>query len=135
MDDTKYGKYFIKEPYMDGPFVQGLRFYSKPHFGEKHFSMMWHCIPEPIILEGTPHHHDFDQFLWFYGGNPLDVRDFRAEAELYLGEEGEKHIITETQLVHIPKGLIHCPLNFIKVEKPVIFMNVPLTPEYTKYDK
>jgi len=57
MDDTKYGKYFIKEPYMDGPFVQGLRFYSKPHFGEKHFSMMWHCIPEPILLEGTPHHH------------------------------------------------------------------------------
>jgi hypothetical protein len=47
-----------------------------------------------------------------------------------LGEEGEKHIITEPTVLHLPKGTIHCPLNFKVVNKPVIFMNVALTPQY-----
>ncbi len=47
-----------------------------------------------------------------------------------MGEEGEKHIITEPTILHIPKDTIHCPLNFKVVNKPVIFMNVALTPQY-----
>ena len=77
-----------------------------------------------------PHAHDFDQFLHFYGADSQNIKDFDAEVEISLGEEGEKHIITEPTVLHIPKDTIHCPINFKVVKKPLIFMNVALTPYY-----
>jgi len=40
-----------------------------------------------------------------------------AEVELWL--EDEKHIITRSSLVFIPAGMKHCPLTFLRVDKPV----------------
>jgi hypothetical protein len=77
-----------------------------------------------------PHKHDFDQFLCFLGGNPLDVGDFGAEAELWLGEEKGKHIINTTSIVHVPKGLIHGPLIFTRVDKPIVFLDIFPAPKY-----
>lgn len=76
------------------------------------------------------HAHDFDQFLHFYNADPMHMREFDAEVEIFLGEEGEKHIISEPTVLHIPKGMMHCPLNFKRINKPVIFMNIALTPQY-----
>jgi hypothetical protein len=128
----KYDRYFINEPIMKGIFAPKLKFNSRMHFGEKNFSLVWNYIPEPFMMEDTPHSHDFDQFLHFYGADASNVKEFKAEVELYLGEEGEKHIITTTTIVHIPKGMIHCPLNFKRIDKPIVFMNIPLTPEYNR---
>ena len=83
-------------------------------------------------MVNEPHAHDFDQFLHFYGADPLKITDFDAEVEISLGEEGEKHIITEPTVLHIPRDTIHCPLNFKVVNNPVIFMNVALTPQYER---
>lgn len=132
MADTKYGKYFIKNPILPGKFCDRLVFYSREHeaVGEKNYSIMWNCITEPFLMVNDPHSHDFDQFLHFYGANSMNITEFDAEVEMYLGEAGEKHIITEPTVLHIPKGTIHCPLNFKAVNKPLIFMNVALTPQY-----
>ncbi len=81
-------------------------------------------------MVAEPHAHDFDQFLHFYGGNSLDITQFDAEVEITL--EGETYTITEPTVLHIPKNTIHCPLNFKIVRKPVIFMNVALTPQYVQ---
>jgi hypothetical protein len=134
MSEGKYGKYFIKNPIIQGKFGPRLVFFSRQYkeVGEKNFSLQWTCITEPFLMVNEPHSHDFDQFLHFFGGNSLDITDFDAEIEMSIGEEGEKHIITEPTVLHIPKGTIHCPLNFKVVNKPVIFMNVALTPEYIK---
>jgi hypothetical protein len=132
MPESKYEKYFIKEPIVEGRFTPRLVFFSGRHFGEINFSVLWNCVTEPWLMEERPHSHEFDQFLHFYGANPLDITDFDAEVEFSLGEEGEKHIIDKATVVHIPKGTIHCPLNFKVVNKPVIFMNVALTPDYMK---
>jgi len=132
MAEGKYGKYFFKNPITQGKFCPRLIFFSRQHeeVGEKNFSVLWNCITEPFLMVNDPHAHDFDQFLHFYGANSLDITDFDAEVEMSLGEEGEKHIITEPTVLHIPKDTIHCPLNFKVVNKPVIFMNVALTPQY-----
>jgi hypothetical protein len=134
MADTKYGKYYIKNPIMPGKFCDRLVFFSRQHdvVGEKNFSIMLNCITEPFLMVNEPHSHDFDQFLHFYGADLLNIKEFDAEVEMSLGEEEEKHIITEPTVLHIPKGMIHCPLNFKVVNKPIIFMNVALTPEYVK---
>ena len=38
----------------------------------------------------------------------------------------EKHLITEPTVLHIPAGVLHGPLEFKKVDGPVVFMNVAL---------
>jgi hypothetical protein len=132
MAADKYGKYFIRNPIKPGKFCPRLVFYSRQHqaVGEKDFSLLWNCVTEPYLMVRDAHSHDFDQFLHFYGANSLDITDFDAEIEMSLGEEGEKHVITGPTVLHIPKNTVHCPLNFKVVNKPVIFMNVALTPQY-----
>ncbi len=132
MAKDKYGKYFFKNPIVPGQFCPRLIFFSRQHkeVGEKNFSVLWNCITKPFLMVKDAHAHDFDQFLHFYGANSMDITDFDAEIEMSLGEEGEKHIIKEPTVLHIPKDTIHCPLNFKVVNKPVIFMNVALTPQY-----
>jgi len=130
MTATKYGKYFIKEPISIGKFVPNLRYSSD--FADTDFTIRWHYITGPYMMEEEPHAHDFDQFTCFIGGNPMDIREFDAEVELFLGEEGERHTINATTIVYIPSGLIHCPLNFKTVNKPIMFMNIPLTSHYGK---
>jgi len=99
--------------------------------GEKGFSFDWSCISEPIFMREDPHAHDFDEFLVFAGSDSQALDDFQAEIELSLGEEGEKHVITEPQVVYIPKGFIHCPLNFKRIDKPIVYLNIFLSPEYS----
>ena len=132
MAANKYDDHFIKEPFTEGRFATRLVFFSQDHVGDKPLSVLWNCVAEPFMMVETPHTHDFDQFLHFYGGNSMNIADFDAEVELSLGDELEKHVITETTVVHIPKGMLHCPLNFKVVNKPIIFMNVALTPKYRK---
>ena len=124
----KYDGYFINEPIETGKFAPNMRWNSE--FPGTEFTIRWHYVTGPWLIESEPHSHDFDQFSCFIGGNLADIRDFGAEVELYLGEEGERHVITHTTIVHIPKGMIHCPLNFKKVDWPIVFMNVPLTAHY-----
>ena len=76
--------------------------------------------------------HDFDQCLLLMGADPNDLSDFDAEVELCLGEEREKHIINSATVVHIPAGLVHCPLNIVKVNKPVLFLDISIVGKYSK---
>ena len=55
-----------------------------------------------------------------------DVYDFDAEIELQMGEECEPYTITSPTLVDIPAGLVHAPLIFKRVTKPVFFLEVTL---------
>ncbi len=132
MTEGKYDKYFIKKPIAPGKFCDRLVFFSRNYeaVGEKNFSVLWNCITEPFLMVNDPHSHDFDQFLHFYGADSMNIAEFDAVVEISLGEEGEKHIITEPTVLHIPKDIIHCPLEFKVVNKPIIFMNVVLAPEY-----
>ena len=130
MSEGKYSNLLFTNAIRPGKFCDRLIFFSRDHVGEKDFSVLWNCITEPYLMVNDPHSHDYDQFLHFYSGDSLHITDFQAEVEISLGEEGEKHVITEPTVLHIPAGMIHCPLNFKVIRKPVIFMNVALTPEY-----
>lgn len=92
------------------------------------FSMGYSFLTEPFLMVEEAHTHDFDQILWFLGGDPGNVGDFGAEVEMHLGDNQEKHIITYSACVHIPAGLMHCPLNIKKVSKPIMFLDITLSP-------
>jgi mannose-6-phosphate isomerase-like protein (cupin superfamily) len=139
MAETKYGQYVIEAPtFVDdrqSKHQQKVTFRdNKPwsDWRDINFSVNYRCITEPIIMAMEPHEHDHEQFLFFLGGNPEDVKDLGAEIEVTLGEEEEKHIVKTASIVRIPKGLRHGPFNFKRVDKPIVFMNVTLSPEYSR---
>lgn len=137
MAEKKYEKYIIKEPLYKGERSQVIHVCGEDDCAGSIFQdfpadVTGTYITEPFIMSPEPHAHDYDQLLCFLGGNPLNFFDFDAEIELSLGEESEKYLIDTTSIVYIPKGLMHTPLEFKKVNKPVLFMHICFAPQYER---
>ncbi len=131
---NKYGKYFLKQtkPHAKiGAATPAALEGSKNWSGIQH-RLVWSHISAPVMIDNEPHSHDFDQFFCFVGGDPTKPMEFGAVAELSLGVEGEKQVIDSSTIVCIPKGLVHGPLSFTKVDKPVIFCDIITAPEHVK---
>lgn len=77
--------------------------------------------PGETTPQMKPHKHDFDEYIIFQGTNPDDPFDLGAEVEFWLGGE-EKHILTKTCAIFIPKGMYHCPFKFTRVDRPFVFI-------------
>jgi hypothetical protein len=86
-------------------------------------------VRKPFKGDNPCHTHNFQEFLAWYGGNPDDPDDFGAEVVLYLGEEMEKHIFTQPTIVSLPPGLPHCPLEVVRVDRPIIQIEIMLVGE------
>ena len=67
--------------------------------------------------EPIPHSHDTDEALTFFGTNPYDWRDLGGEVEFWI--EDEKHILTQSCVIFVPKGVMHCPLWIKRVDRPI----------------
>ena len=91
--------------------------------------------PDQGDRAGSSHKHDFDEYLFFIGGNPLNMKEFDAEIEIALGEEWEVHTITSTSVIYIPKGLQHCPVNVKRVGKPFLFGHIMMAGTYSNDSK
>lgn len=92
--------------------------------------ILYSAVTEPHVLVDKPHVHDFAHFLCLFGSNPKDLSDFDAEVEMHL--DGEKNIIEVPSIIHVPKGLPHCPLNFKRIGSPIMFLEIMLTEEYVR---
>ncbi len=81
--------------------------------------------------EGTPSHtHDFDEVIGFFGSDPENPHDLCGEVEFWL--EDEKYILKNSCLIYAPKGMRHCPLRVIRVDRPIFFLTVSITSKYVK---
>lgn len=81
--------------------------------------------------EGTPSHiHDYDEIVGFIGNDPQNPQDLGGEVEFWM--EDEEYILNKSCLIWIPKGLRHCPLRVIRVERPMLFLAVSMTKKYIK---
>ena len=92
--------------YLDGEVLKGAFYVDCVWFYKKSDDM------GPL-----PHTHDFDEVIAFFGSNQKDPFDLGGEVELWLGDE--KHILTKSCVVFVPKGLKHCPLIFRRVDTPI----------------
>jgi len=126
MAETKYGKHILTGLIKDIPHYTGKSIVAHDGELDTECSIGYHCISKPMSFD-HPHAHDFTELLCFIGGNPLDITDLGAEIEITLGEERETHQINTTAVVSLPPGLLHCPIVFKKVDKPLIFLEVSLT--------
>jgi hypothetical protein len=79
---------------------------------------------------GLPaHRHDFDEVIAFFSSDPQNPHELGAEVEFWL--EDEKYIITKSCLIFVPKGLQHCPLKLLKVDRPIFHFTVGTGGSYT----
>jgi hypothetical protein len=136
MQESKYAKYFLTEPALrNKPKIEmsnpSAYIDSALHFGSPaNFSMAWRYIKEPMLFDRIPHTHKFDEYLCFLGGNLENLFDFDATVELSMGEEEEVCLIEQATVVYIPAGMVHTPLTFKRIAKPVLFHPIALTPDY-----
>ncbi len=101
------------------------------------FTLSWVPITEAFLMAPEPHVHDWDEFLMFIGGDTTNLLNLGGEVEFSLGDDPdnmEKFVFTSPTVVHLTKGLWHCPLNFKRVDdpaRPVLFTNLMFTTDYT----
>ncbi len=93
------------------------------------FSLGWSYLTEPFLMVGDAHTHDFDQIIFFLGGDPNNISEFGAEVEMHL--DNKKQVINYTSCVYIPAGLSHGPLDVKIVNKPVMFIDITLSPGHS----
>ena len=84
-------------------------------------------ITEPSTWIHPVHSHDFQEFLAWYGAHPNNPDNFEAEVVFYMGEEEEKYVFVKPTIVSIPPGLVHCPLAYTEIRKPIIQLAIQVT--------
>lgn len=84
---------------------------------------------KPVDIE-IPHSHDFDEVIGFGGTNRNYPRELGGEIEFLMG--GERHTITKTCLIFVPKGVEHCPITLKRIDTPIFMFEATSDPDYKK---
>lgn len=138
MADSKFGKYIITKPipshpdYFMAKDVKGVTFPNEIFMGTGFvkgspalIDIGWHfTVPDPDPVEQI-HFHTFDTILCLVGTDPQNPGNLGAELEIKLAEE--KHILTRTCSIFIPKGLEHCLLAHRKVDRAYLKIEFGIT--------
>ena len=90
-------------------------------------SWMWSGAAKGPV--GEPHTHDFSHVIGFVGGHPPDPQDLGGEISIWL--DGNKETCTRNCLIFIPAGVVHGPILFSKITRPVFFITIAMTGKYT----
>jgi quercetin dioxygenase-like cupin family protein len=140
MSDLKYQKYILEDLVLP----EGAKEHAA-EYAKRATRILW---LEDFVIKGAPnifcswywketngkgspsHTHDFDEVIGFLGGDPQNHRELYGEVEFWL--EDEKYILDKSCFIYVPKGLRHCPLEVLKVDKPFLFLAFSLTSEYKK---
>ncbi|MCX7911650.1 MAG: hypothetical protein N2506_01605 [Dehalococcoidales bacterium] len=81
-----------------------------------------------MVMSPEPHSHDFDEMIGIVSYNPDDWRKVEG-VSITLGEE--KHELTKSSLIFIPRGLKHCPLEFKNITRPVLCFTIGNAPKFS----
>lgn len=139
MTESKFEKYVVRNPKAPDPTINwgradlgivDLYHFLKPAGPIKEANtMVEYAIVEKdsafgVTEEKAPHKHDCDELFIFMGVNPADKNELGAEIEFWMGEgeETEKILLNTSSLIYVPKGLLHMPVFFRNVKKPVMWM-------------
>ncbi len=141
MAAKKYEKYVLREPWgipvaanpdPNAPVYCGIGQEKPPKGWDEPFTQVLRPIYRPYMMIPKSHKHNVAEYLYFIGGNPMNFKDFGAEVEFTIGEgaDAETYTITSTTWVYVPKNVPHCPLNFKRIDKPIMFGHIMFAPGY-----
>jgi hypothetical protein len=129
MDNTKYGKYVVRKSVTKPEPWPTMEWIGETDYNTN-VTFMITRVMEPCEMEEYPHSHDFDMYLHFVSYDYEHMDELFAEIEIGLGEEREMHTITSPASVYIPAGMVHCPLIFKRVDKPIILFHTSIASKY-----
>jgi hypothetical protein len=138
----KYGKYLITDPKLvtelahhDFTEISGYTFPDPVYLdrdtlkeANTWLDIVWIWeVPNPPDLPGA-HAHPFDEIVLLIGSDPHDLSDLGAVIEWTMGEDddAERFVIEETCAIFVPKGLVHGPMKFMRVDRPVLNVAIGL---------
>jgi hypothetical protein len=134
MAKSKYDKLILTDLFWKSEENPNLSVSGTRHAGAKwgggFMSMDTDYVTKAHVMISQPHVHKFPQYLNFYSANPTDAHDFDAEVEVTI--EGEKHIIKQPSSVYIPAGTHHGPVVFAKINKPILFIDIAMSGDYSR---
>jgi hypothetical protein len=137
MADSKYSQYVLKEPRISpmakkttSAMTFGLSADLMQGFEKLDCNFNFVAVLGPHVLADPPHKHDCDEILFFISTDPENTADLGGEVEIALGEEWEKHVITSSAIICLPKGVNHCPVYVRKVDRPFYFGHLLLASQY-----
>jgi hypothetical protein len=135
----KYDKYFLKEPWginhpgtpPDAPVYIGLG-QKEPVNWDTPLTQVLRPVYRAFRMIPEPHVHSVAEILYFIGGDPMNFKEFGAEVEFTIGEgkDAEMHVIKNTTWVYVPANVPHCPLDFKRVDKPIMFGHIMFAPTF-----
>ena len=140
MADSRYGKYIVTELKIPEEKQKIAAAYSKYATrilwmdenvveGAFHMNTAWY-LKAANTLEDTPHVHDTDEIIGFFGSDPQHPYDLGGEIEIWL--EDEKHIINKTAMLFVPAGMKHCPLIIRRIDRPIFHFTTVTGGQYIK---
>ncbi|NLY39257.1 MAG: hypothetical protein GX044_08165 [Firmicutes bacterium] len=74
--------------------------------------------------------HPYDECLVFASTDLVNFRNLGGEISIELGEEREEYVFNEPTVVCIPKGLVHGPIKYRRVDRPFVHYTISLAPQY-----
>jgi hypothetical protein len=96
-------------------------------------------VTKAQVMEIPHTHHCADEYIVLATANFNDFYDgFDAEIDIWLGEDPERlelFTITEPVIIRIPPKLYHCPINFRRIGKPVLFSAMYLDGDWSKINR
>ncbi len=76
------------------------------------------------------HSHDWPEIFGFVGTKgQKDPYNLGGEIELYVG--GEKNLLTKSCLIYVPPNVKHCPMQFNRIDSPVLVFTIGTAQKYT----
>lgn len=97
-----------------------------------HMAFSWIGSTTDRVHWVNEHAHDYDEILMWMGSDPDHPKDLGGEISIDI--EGENHRVTTTGSVYIPAGTRHCPLDFVRVDRPFTFIALSLNGSYGSAD-
>lgn len=93
MGETKYGKYFLKNPWGikhpgtpdDAPKYIGLGQVNAVEGWDEPLTQVLRPIYYPYEMIPDGHRHAIAEILYFIGGDPMNFEEFGAEVEFTMG--------------------------------------------------
>jgi hypothetical protein len=137
MAASKYGKYIVTDLKAPFPADYAARYATwatrilylddKVVEGASQMNCSWYFKPSgETYNEG--HIHDTDEIIGFFGCDPQDPHDLGGEIEFWI--EDEKHLLTKSCLIFMPRGLKHCPLIMKRVDRPIFHFSTLMSGQY-----
>lgn len=93
-----------------------------------HMTFAWITEIDEETHWADEHTHDYDEILTWTGNDPENPHDLGAE--IYIEIEGERRHTSTSGSIYIPAGVRHCPLGFIRVDRPFTWHAISLAPHY-----